>query len=283
MTKEKERFLRLKAEEIREAGLEAIYQVRKGHIGGSLSIADILAVLYFDAMNIDANHPDDPERDRFVMSKGHGSPTGYSVLCLKGFITREELMTFRRVDSRLSGHMAMGVPGVEVSTGSLGQGISVAAGIALAGKSGGHRYDVYCLCGDGEIEEGQVWEAAMAAANFKLDNFCVIVDNNRIQLDGRVEQVSPTLAPIEEKFRSFGFNVMTIDGNDVASVSGAFDIFKRLRNGKPTCIVANTIKGKGAVEFEDKVKYHGGMPDEAGFQSAFAELKARIAALKEGE
>lgn len=280
MTKEKERFLKLKAAEIRLAALEAIYQIKKGHIGGSFSIADVLSVLYFDTMRIDPKHADDPERDRFVMSKGHCSPSGYAVLYLKGFITKEQLMTFRHIDSNLSGHMYMGVPGVEVSTGSLGQGVSVAAGIALAGKSGKHDYKVYCACGDGEIEEGQVWEAAMAAANFKLDNFCIIVDSNKIQLDDRVEHISPSLMPIEEKFRSFGFNVMTIDGNDVASIAGAFDIFKDLHNGKPTCIVANTIKGKGATEFEDKVKYHGAMPDEAGFQSAFGELHARIDALK---
>lgn len=276
MTEEKRKLLQLKADQIRLGGLEAVYQIKKGHIGGSFSVAEILSVLYFDTMHIDPANRKDPNRDRLVMSKGHCSPAGYAALWLKGFITHDQLMTFRHVDSNLLGHMSIEVPGVEVSTGSLGQGISVAAGIALAGKMDGRPYRVFCILGDGEAEEGQVWEAAMAAANFHLDNFCLIVDNNKIQLDGRVEEISPSLMPLEEKFRSFGFNVLSVDGHDVEALSDAFRIFSLWKNGKPTCIVAHTVKGHGAAEFEDKVKYHGGIPDEAGFARAFAELRARV-------
>jgi transketolase len=280
MTKEKERFLKLKAAQIRLATLEAVYQIKKGHIGGSFSIAEILSDLYFSQMQVDSANPNDPERDRFVMSKGHSSPAGYAVLYLKGFITHDQLMTFRHIDSKLSGHMYMGVPGVDASTGSLGQGLSVATGMALSLKRFGNGNSVYCICGDGEIQEGQIWEAVMAGMNFHLDNLCVFVDNNRIQLDGRVEEISPCLEPIEPKFQAFGWNVISIDGNNVAAVDGAVDVFKQTTNGKPTCIVAHTIKGKGVSLFENQVKYHGGVPDEQGFAKAFSELKEQIACLE---
>ncbi len=280
MNQEQERFLKRKAAEIRYYALEAIHQINKGHIGGSFSIADILSVLYFSQMNIDSKDPKNPNRDLFVMSKGHCSPVGYSVLYLKGFLTHDQLMTFRHIDSNLSGHMYAGVPGVEASTGSLGQGISVATGMALSCKQDHSHRHVFCICGDGEIEEGQVWEAAMAAANFKLDNFCVIIDDNGIQLDGRTSEISPSLEPIEDKFRAFGWNVIVINGHDIPSIDGAVEIFKHLQNSKPTCIVAHTIKGKGVKEFEDKVKYHGGMPSEEGFSLAFEELRTEIEALE---
>jgi transketolase len=280
MTKEKEIFLKRQAAEIRLQGLKAIHQIKSGHIGGSFSIAEILSVLYFDEMNVFPKEPLNSERDRLVLSKGHCTPTAYAALALKGFITLEELMTFRRIDSRLSGHMCMKVPGVDVSTGSLGQGLSVALGIALSGKCYHKNYDVYVICGDGEIEEGQIWEAAMSAANNKLDNVCLFVDNNKIQLDDYVEQISPALYSIEDKFSAFGWNVITVNGNEVSEVKDAVDQFKEKRNQKPTAIIAQTIKGKGVSIFENKVKWHGSVPSEDEFATAFAELRNQITVLE---
>jgi len=266
--------------EIRLNGLKAIYSIRNGHVGGSMSIAEILAVLYFDQMQV---YPDDPKnsnRDRFVLSKGHCTPTGYATLSMKGFISFDELWTFRRIDSRLSGHMCMEVPGVDASTGSLGQGLSVATGMALSAKCYHRSYKTYALCGDGEMQEGQIWEALMAASNFKLDNLCLVIDYNKIQLDDRIEYISPTLFPINDKLTSFGWNVIEIDGHDVVAIHDAVETFKKTSNEKPTAIIANTIKGKGVSIFEDKIKWHGSVPSEEEFSIAFAELEEQIKRLE---
>ena len=248
------------AKDVRKGIIEEVYRAESGHPGGSLSIADILTVLYFNVLNIDPKNSKWEDRDRFVLSKGHCSPALYSVLANRGYFDKELLKTFRNLESNLQGHPDMNkVPGVDMTTGSLGQGLSVANGMAIAGKLNNKQYRVYCLLGDGEIEEGQVWEAAMTANKYKLDNLCVIVDNNNLQIDGTIEEVMSSY-PIDEKFKSFGFQIINIDGHNIQEIIDAFDVAKNVK-GKPTCIIAKTIKGKGVSFMENKAEWHGKAPN----------------------
>ena len=264
--------LKNKAKQIRKGIIWQVYNAQSGHPGGSLSIADILTVLYFNEMNIDEKKPKWEERDRFVLSKGHCAPALYSVLANRGFFSISELEQFRKIDGILQGHPDMKkIPGVDMTTGSLGQGLSAANGMAIAGKLNKKDYRVYCVLGDGEIEEGQVWEAAMASVKYKLDNLCVIVDNNNLQIDGTIEEVMSSY-PIDEKFKSFGFQVITIDGNDIKKIMQAFEVAKSVKN-KPTCIIAKTIKGKGVSYMENKVEWHGKAPNKEQYEQALNELK----------
>ena len=257
--------------EVRKGIIEAVYSNNSGHPGGSLSIADILTVLYFYEMNVDEKNPKWEDRDRFVLSKGHCAPALYSVLAQKGFFSVNELKTFRNINSFLQGHPDKNkVPGVDMTTGSLGQGLSCANGMAVAGKIDKKDYRVYCILGDGEIEEGQIWEAAMASSKYKLDNLCVIVDNNNLQIDGPIDKVMSSY-PIDEKFRSFGFEIINIDGHDIEEIIKAFDVAKNIK-GKPTCIIAKTVKGKGISFMKDKVEWHGKAPNEEQYKTAITEL-----------
>ncbi|MFR1441250.1 MAG: transketolase [Clostridia bacterium] len=267
--------LQEKAKEVRKGIIEAVYSNKSGHPGGSLSIADIMTVLYFNQMNIDEKNPKWEDRDRLVLSKGHCSPALYSCLANRGFFDVEKLKTFRNINSNLQGHPDMNkVPGVDISSGSLGQGLSCANGMAIAGKMDNKNYRVYCILGDGEIEEGQVWEAAMASNKYKLDNLCVIVDNNNLQIDGTIEEVMSSY-PIDEKFKSFGFQVINIDGHNIQEIIDAFDVAKNVKD-KPTCIIAKTIKGKGVSYMENDVKWHGIAPNEEQYQLAMKELGGAI-------
>lgn len=260
------------ANDIRINIIKTVYNAGSGHPGGSLSCADILTVLYFNQMNINPQEPRAEERDRFVLSKGHCSPALYSTLARRGYFKEEDLKTFRKMDSNLQGHPDMNkVPGVDMTTGSLGQGLSVANGMALASKMDSMGYRVYCLLGDGEIEEGQVWEAAMTASKYKLDNLCVIVDNNNLQIDGDIRDVKG-LNKIEEKFESFGFNVITIDGNNIEQIIDGFDRAK-MTKGIPTAIIAKTIKGKGVSFMENSAIWHGKAPKEEEYKLAISELE----------
>ena len=279
MEEKRVKELALQAAKIRRTALEAINAAQSGHVGGSFSVADILTVLYFEKMNIDPKNQKDPDRDRFVLSKGHCTPTMYATLALKGYFPVEDLKTFRNVDSYLSGHVEMTkVPGVDMSAGSLGQGLSAAIGMALAGKVDKKDYRVYAALGDGEIQEGQIWEAAMAAGNYGLDNLTVFVDNNNLQIDGTIEEVMSPY-PIDEKFRAFKWNVITIDGHDYAQIADAIDAAKEAK-GRPTMIVAKTVKGKGVSFMENNVKFHGSTPTAEQFEQAFKELDAQIASLE---
>lgn len=272
-TREQEiEFLQEKAKKIRRGIIEAVYSNQSGHPGGSLSIADILAVLYFKEMNINPEQPDWEERDRLVLSKGHCSPALYSALANRGFFEVDELKTFRNINSRLQGHPdRKHIPGVDMTTGSLGQGLSAANGMAIAGKMDDKLYRVYCILGDGEIEEGQIWEAAMTTSKYKLDNLCVIVDNNNLQIDGTIEEVMSPY-PIDEKFRSFGFEVINIDGHDIDEIMKAFEVAKNIK-GKPTCIIAKTVKGKGISFMENQAGWHGKAPNEEEYENAMLELR----------
>jgi len=241
------------AKEIRKGIIEAVYNGKSGHPGGSLSIADIITVLYFNEMNINPENPKDNNRDRLVLSKGHCAPALYSALANRGFFDVKELKTLRNIESRLQGHPDMKkISGVDMTTGSLGQGLSAANGMAIAGKLENRDYRVYCILGDGEIEEGQIWEAAMASNKYKLDNLCVIVDNNNLQIDGTIEEVMSSY-PIDEKFKSFGFQIINIDGHDIEEILKAFEVAKNVK-GKPTCIIAKTVKGKGVSFMENQVR-----------------------------
>ncbi|MCX4303195.1 MAG: transketolase [Clostridia bacterium] len=263
--------LKLKATKIRRNIVNMIYLASSGHPGGALSITDILTVLYFTEMNVDPLNPKDENRDRFVLSKGHASAALYATLAERGFIQNEDLLGFRKLDSNLQGHPDMNkVPGVDMTTGSLGQGLSTANGMALAGKLDNKNYRVYCALGDGEIEEGQVWEAAMSASHYKLDNLCVIVDNNNLQIDGTVDKVMSPY-PIAEKFESFGFNVIEIDGHDYKQIIEAFENAKKI-TGKPTAIIAKTIKGKGVSFMENQASWHGKAPTEEELTQAMQDL-----------
>lgn len=255
--------------------LEGIFNAKAGHPGGSLSIAELLAYLYNVEMNVDAKNPKDPNRDRFVLSKGHAAPALYAALSLKGFFPTEDVKTLRKSDSYLQGHPSMTkVPGVDMSTGSLGQGISAAAGMALAAKLDGKDYRVYTILGDGEIEEGEVWEAAMFASAKGLDNLIVIVDNNNLQIDGTVEEVNSPY-PIAEKFDAFGFNTIKIDGNNFDEIEFAVQKAKEFK-GKPTAIIAKCVKGKGVSYMENAVNWHGAAPNEELYNTAVAELTAEL-------
>lgn len=259
--------------------LEGIYNAKAGHPGGSLSIAELMAYLYNVEMKINADNPKDEKRDRFVLSKGHAAPALYAALALKGFFPTEDMKTLRKADSYLQGHPSMKcVPGVDMSTGSLGQGISAAVGMALGAKLQNEDFRVYTILGDGEIEEGQVWEAAMFAAAKKLDNLTVIVDNNNLQIDGTVEEVNSPY-PIPEKFEAFGFKVVTINGNDFDEIEKAFCVAHETK-GKPTAIIAKTVKGKGVSFMEDKVSWHGSAPNEEQYNDAVNELTARLKELE---
>lgn len=255
------------AKKVRRGIIEEVYQAQSGHPGGSLSVADILTVLYFNELNINENEPNWEERDRLILSKGHCSPALYSCLANRGFFEEEKLKDFRKISKKLQGHPDMRkIPGVDMTTGSLGQGLSAANGMAIAGKLDKKDYRVYCILGDGEIEEGQVWEAAMAANKYKLDNLCVIVDNNNLQIDGKIEEVMSPY-PIDKKFESFGFYTITIDGNNIKQILQAFKKAKENKN-KPTCIIAKTIKGKGVSFMEDKAEWHGKAPNKEEFEKA---------------
>jgi transketolase len=268
--------LRRTAMKIRIAGLEAVKAAGSGHIGGAYSITEILTVLYFNKMNIQPENPSWEDRDRFVLSKGHGTVALYPVLAYRGFFDIDHLKTFRKIDSNLSGHAEMKhIPGVDMSTGSLGQGLSAAVGMALSGKATGKNYYTYAITGDGEIQEGQIWEAAMFAAHYKLDHLIVFVDNNGLQLDGPVKEVMD-LGNIADKFASFGWNTLSLtDGHEITAISEAVDAAKK-QKGKPTVIVAKTVKGKGVSFMENNVAYHGHTPNEKEFEIAFAELKSQL-------
>jgi transketolase len=260
------------ARNVRKGIIEEVYAGKSGHPGGSLSCADILTVLYFNQMNINPKEAKSPSRDRFVLSKGHASPALYSTLANRGYFDKKELLTFRGIDSILQGHPDMkNIPGVDMSTGSLGQGLSVANGMALASKLINNKARVYCLVGDGEIEEGQIWEAAMSAAHYNLDNLCLIIDNNNLQIDGTVQEVMSSY-PIDEKFRSFGFHVISIDGHNIQQLIEAFDSAKTVKQ-KPTVIIAKTIKGKGVSYMEGRVQWHGKAPNEEQYNQAIEELE----------
>lgn len=263
--------LQEKANNIRKNIIEVVYNAASGHPGGSLSIADILSVLYFKELNIDVNNPKDENRDRVVLSKGHCAPALYSVLAEKGFFPKEDLKTVRKLNSYLQGHPDMKhTNGVDMTSGSLGQGLSIANGMALAGKLDNKDYRVYCICGDGEIQEGQIWEAAMSSSHYKLDNICVIVDNNNLQIDGSVDNVMNPY-PIDKKFESFGFNVVVIDGHSINEIIDAFENAKQTK-GKPTAIIAKTTKGKGVSYMENQAGWHGKAPKEEEYKIAMEEL-----------
>lgn len=260
------------ANEIRMGAIEQVYEAQSGHPGGALSCADILAVLYFNQMNIDPKQPNAPARDRFVLSKGHCSPALYATLARKGYFDKEILTGFRKIESNLQGHPDMKkIPGVDMTTGSLGQGMSAAVGMAIGSKMDSAGCRVYCLVGDGEIEEGQIWEAAMTASKNKLDNLCVIVDHNGLQIDGSVEEVAG-LVDIKEKFESFGFYTIEIDGHDIEEIIHAFQA-ARQEKGRPTAIIANTIKGKGVSFMKGKAQWHGKAPNKEEYEEAINELK----------
>ena len=255
------------AKKIRLGIIEAVYSNKSGHPGGSLSIADIMTVLYFNEMNIDNNNPKWEDRDRLVLSKGHCSPALYSALANRGFFPVEDLKSFRNINSYLQGHPDMKhIPGVDMTTGSLGQGLSAANGMAISAKLDNKDYRVYCILGDGEIEEGQIWEAAMASSRYKLDNLCVIVDNNNLQIDGTIEEVMNS-NPIDEKFKSFGFQIIKIDGNDIEEIKKAFEVARNIK-GMPTCIIAKTVKGKGVPFMENQVGWHGKAPNDEQYEEA---------------
>lgn len=279
MNKEKRKQLAITAAKIRKHALEAVYSAASGHPGGSLSISDILSVLYFDVMNIDPKDPKNEDRDRFVLSKGHCSPGLYGALAERGFFPKEDIKTFRQIDSYLQGHPDMkGVPGVDMSTGSLGQGISAANGMALTGKLYGKNYRVYAIMGDGELQEGQVWEAAMFAAHYKLDNLTAFVDFNGLQIDGDITKVMSPL-PIDEKFKAFGWNVIVIDGHDYEQIEEAIIKAKETK-GKPTLIMARTIKGKGVSYMENEAGWHGNAPKKEQYELAVTELDALLLKLE---
>jgi len=279
MQTEKTRPLPLIAAEMRRLMLEAVYRAASGHIGGSLSIAELLAVLYWRELRIDPKNPGDPGRDRMVLSKGHCSPALYAALAMRGYFPVEDLNGFRRIDSYLSGHVEMRhVPGVDMSAGSLGQGFSAAIGMALASILDNKDLRVYVILGDGELQEGQIWEAAMSASHYKLDNLVVIVDNNDLQISGRLENVlSPY--PIGKKFEAFGFHVVEIDGHDLNQIESAFTRARAV-NCKPSCIVAKTIKGKGVSFMENNAGWHGSPPNVEQYEAARDELDAVIAVLE---
>ena len=272
--------LAITATKARMLALDMVHTAASGHIGGSLSSLDALTVLYFNKLRVDPQNPHDPERDRFVLSKGHCSPALYATLALRGFFPVEDCKLFRSIKGHMSGHAEMHhVPGVEMSTGSLGQGISVAVGMALAGKIDGKGYRVYSLLGDGECQEGQVWEAAMAAAKYKLDNLCAIIDHNGLQIDGRNDDVMPVM-PLDKKFEAFNWNVLSVNGHDYDALSDAFDKAAAMNNGKPTVVIMETIKGKGVSYMENNAGWHGKAPNDEQYAVAISELEAYLKELE---
>lgn len=275
MNAEKVKELKLHAANVRKMALEAVCSANSGHPGGSLSAADILTYLYMEEMNVDPKNPKDPDRDRFVLSKGHCSPALYGALAERGFIPKEDIKTFRHTDSYLQGHPDMkGVSGVDMSTGSLGQGISAACGMAECAKLDGKDYRVYAILGDGESEEGQVWEAAMFAAHYKLDNLTVFLDFNGLQIDGDIREVmNPT--PLDKKFEAFNWNVLHIDAHNFNEIEAAVNEAKNAK-GKPTLILAKSVKGKGVSFMENKAEWHGAAPKKEQYEQAVKELDAYI-------
>ena len=260
------------ANEIRKGIVTAVHSAKSGHPGGSLSAADMFTYLYFEELNIDPADPKKADRDRFVLSKGHTAPGLYATLAERGFFPKEDLTTLRQIGSHLQGHPCMQhTPGLDMSSGSLGQGISAAVGMALSAKVFGNSYRTYTLLGDGEIQEGQVWEAAMFAAAKKLDNLCVIVDNNNLQIDGTIEEVNSPY-PIPEKWEAFGFHVIQIDGHDFDQIKAALDEAKTVK-GKPTAIIMKTVKGKGVSFMENNVSWHGSAPNDEQYAIAMADLE----------
>ena len=279
MTNSEKKQLQITACKVRMGVIESTYGAKAGHPGGSLSATEMFTYLYFKEMNIDPKNPKWEDRDRFVLSKGHTTPGLYATLANRGYFPVEDLPTFRHIDSYLQGHPNMNtVPGVDMSTGSLGQGISVATGMALAAKHTGKTNRVYTLLGDGEIQEGQVWEACMAAAHYKLDNFCVIVDNNGLQIDGDIADVMSPY-PIVDKLIAFGFEVAAVDGHDFDQLEAAFNKARETK-GKPFAIVMKTIKGKGVSFMENDAGWHGKAPNDAEYAQAMSELKAKLAELE---
>ena len=265
--------LKKKANEIRKGIVTAVHSAKAGHPGGSLSAADIMTYLYFEEMNIDPANPKMEDRDRFVLSKGHVAPALYSTLANRGFFPVEELTTLRKLGSRLQGHPCMQeTPGVDMSSGSLGQGLSAACGMALSAKLQKKDYRVYALCGDGELQEGQIWEALMFAGYRKLDNLCVIVDNNGLQISGKIEEVCSPY-PIADKFRAFNFNVIEIDGHDFTQIADAFAKARQTK-GCPTAIIAKTLKGKGVSFMEGQASWHGKAPNDEQYEIAMNDLNA---------
>lgn len=265
---------------VRMGVIEGVYNAKSGHPGGSLSISDVLTYLYFAKLNVDPKNPKWEDRDRFVLSKGHCAPALYSVLAERGFFDKNELKSLRHIGAMLQGHPDMkGTPGVDMSTGSLGQGISAAAGMALGGKLSSAAYKVYAILGDGEIEEGQVWEAAMFAAHNKLDNLVAIVDNNGLQIDGKITDVCSPM-PITDKFEAFGWHVITMDAHDFDSIEKAFDEAEKI-NGKPVAIVMTSVKGKGVSFMENQVGWHGTAPNAEQYAQAMDELNKKLESLED--
>ena len=275
MDNAKLQMLKETAKNIRLGILEGVHAAASGHPGGSLSIADIMTYLYFSEMNVNPADPKNPDRDRLVLSKGHTAPALYAALAEKGFFSKDELKNLRQVGSFLQGHPDMkGTPGVDMTTGSLGLGVSAACGMALAAKIDGKAYRTYAILGDGESQEGQVWEAAMFAAHYKLDNLCFILDLNGLQIDGKITEVmNPT--PHDKKFEGFGFNVILANAHDFESIEAAFAAARACK-GKPSVIIANSVKGKGVSFMEDQVGWHGSAPNDEQYEQAVAEIKASL-------
>lgn len=270
--------LEIQACKIRMGILTGVYNAKSGHPGGSLSIADTLTYLYFNKMNVDPKNPDNEKRDRFVLSKGHTAPALYSTLANKGFFDIEELKSLRHIGALLQGHPCIHIPGVDMSSGSLGQGISVAAGMALSGKISNEAYKVYTVLGDGEIEEGQVWEAAMFAAHYKLDNLVAVVDNNGLQIDGPIDEVMSPYS-ISDKFKAFGWHVIEADAHDFDSLDAAFTEADTVE-GKPVAIVQKSVKGKGVSFMENQVSWHGSAPNAEQYEKAMSELEETLKGLE---
>ena len=279
MEKKRATELAIIANNVRKNALTAVYSAAAGHPGGSLSIADVVTYLYCEEMRVDAKDPKNPDRDRFVLSKGHACPALYGILAEKGFFPKEDIATFRKIDSYLQGHPDMKkVPGIDMSTGSLGQGVSAAGGMALAAKIDKKDYRVYSILGDGELEEGQVWEQAMFAAHYKLDNLTIFVDNNGLQIDGDIAEVMNPY-PIDKKFESFGWNVIVADAHDFDSIEDSVNKAKNTKE-KPTAIILKSVKGKGVSFMENNAAWHGSAPNEEQYNQAIAEIDAKIAELE---
>ena len=270
--------LEIQACKVRLGIIEGVYNAKSGHPGGSLSIADTLTYLYFAKMNVYPEKPDEPTRDRFVLSKGHTAPALYSTLAHRGFFSVEELKSLRHIGALLQGHPCINIPGVDMSSGSLGQGISVACGRALSAKISNDTYKVYTILGDGEIQEGQVWEAAMFAAHYKLDNLVAVVDNNGLQIDGNIKDVMSPY-PIVDKFKAFGWHVIEMDAHDFDAIEKAFDEAEKI-SGQPVVIVQKSVKGKGVSFMENNVSWHGTAPNQEQYEQAKSELEAALAALE---
>ncbi|WP_415933442.1 transketolase [Ruminococcus champanellensis] len=273
-----EKRLQATACKVRMGIIEGTYCAKSGHPGGSLSIADLLTYLYFVKLNVDPKHPDMPERDRFVLSKGHTAPALYATLAQRGFFPESELRSLRHIGAMLQGHPCIHIPGIDMSSGSLGQGISAACGMALSAKYNQKDYRVYTVLGDGEIEEGQVWEAAMFAAHYGLDNLTAIVDNNGLQIDGPITEVcSPE--PIPDKFAAFGWHVITMDAHDFQDIERAFDEAEKI-SGKPVVIVQKSVKGKGVSFMENQCSWHGTAPNQEQYEQAMTELRTQLSGLE---